>query len=117
MILLLNAGCKKSEDNSNRAFVYPNSFAPISTDKHGPYFSEWRPLGPIQGSGLIWESCLMKIYTKNEKLLFESDSIFESWDGKVNDVICPHDYYYFVVTYETLDGLKHKDTGMFQLIK
>ena len=116
-ILLFNGGCKKSEDNTDSAFVYPNSFAPYSVTHYGPQLSIWMPLGPIQGSDVIYDSYSMKIYTRNDKLVFKNDTIFRGWDGKVNDIICPLDYYYFVVKYETTDGVKHKDNGMFQLIK
>ena len=111
-MLLIPFGCKKTESIQDNVMFYPNSFTP-----NGDGINDlWTPRGvDVKGNNY-----LMRIFNKNDKLLFETNKIYSfkenGWDGEVNGEPCPVDYYYYVVTYETLDGVKHKDVGMFQLI-
>jgi len=113
IILLISFGCKKSESIQENVMFYPNSFTP-----NGDGLNDvWGP----RGVGINGNKYLMRIFNKKDKLLFETNKFYynfheNGWDGEVNGEPCPVDYYYYVVKYETTDGVKHKDEGMFQLI-
>ena len=108
VILFITVGCKKSEYNTDSVLFYPNSFSPDGDGCNDC----WGPAG----EEILTDGYLMKIYNKEDKLLFETDDFFKLWNGKVNNETCPIDYYYFIVKYQTINGEKHKDSGMFQLI-
>lgn len=108
-MLLITAGCKKERFSSDSVLFYANAFTPNDDGLN----DEWGP----EGVGINNDRFSMKIYNKKDKLLYETDNLNNWWSGFVNGELCPVDYYYYVVKYETIDGVKHKDTGMFQLIK
>ena len=108
VLLLISLGCKKSDSFPVNTIFYPNSFTPNGDGLN----DRWGP----RGAYFNYDTFSMKIFNKKDKLLYETDDFINLWDGKVNGEVCPIDYYYYVVTYETLDGVKYKDTGMFQLL-
>ena len=89
---------------------YPNAFSP---NEGGFINTIWSPVGENV------TDYLLKIYDSHQDLLYKTDKTYSQsggWDGKVENNICPIGTYYFVVTYKSLQGVKHKDSGMFQLI-
>lgn len=109
VMIFFASSCKKSELSSGSVLYYPNSFTPDGDGIN----DHWKPYG----FDILGGSYSMKIYSKKDKFLFESNDCLIGWDGKVNGVLCPIDYNYYAVKYETLEGVKHSDAGMFQLIK
>lgn len=114
-VLFCTTGCEKQEGLSDSIFFYPNNFTPNGDGNN----DSWMPKGGIDMYTVFLldsDTYLMKIFNKNDKLLFKTESINEGWDGNFNNIRCPYDYYYFIVTYKSIDGIKHRDAGMFELL-
>jgi gliding motility-associated-like protein len=90
---------------------YPNSFSPNGDG----YNDFWCP----RGTEINLDGYLVKIYDSQQHLLFKTDqfSYIDGWDGKAGGNECPAGTYYYVVKYKTFQGIKHKDSGMLQLIR
>jgi gliding motility-associated-like protein len=93
---------------------FPNSFSP-NGDGMNDY---WSP----RGINIEANSYLLKIYNKDDHVLYKTTDSPESlygfgWDGSIEGTPCPIGYYYYVVKYKTMNGEKHKNSGMLQLIR
>ncbi|OQA02166.1 MAG: hypothetical protein BWY70_00097 [Bacteroidetes bacterium ADurb.Bin408] len=110
-IVLIAFGCKKEGFNADSPYFYPNSFTPNGDGMN----DKWWPIA--NWSEINLSSYSMKIFTKKDKLLFETSDWKIGWDGKAKGENCPEDYYYYVVKFESIDEVKYKDVGMFQLIR
>jgi gliding motility-associated-like protein len=88
---------------------YPSSFTPNGDGENDC----WSP----QGINIDPDRLLIKIYDKNDHLLYKADQLYQPWNGAIDGAPCPIGYYYYVVKYKTLNGEKHKDSGMLQLIR
>lgn len=94
---------------SETPMFYPSSFSP-----NGDGINDfWSPYG----TNINLNGFLLKIYDKNDHLLYKTDEFFKPWNGNVEEEACPDGYYYYVVKYTTLNSEKHKDSGMLQLIR
>jgi gliding motility-associated-like protein len=88
---------------------YPNAFSPNGGELNG----FWSPIG----TNINTQDYLLKIYDSQQHLLFKTDQFNARWDGTAGGDPCPCGTYYYVVKYKSLQGVKHKDSGMFQLIR
>jgi gliding motility-associated-like protein len=95
----------------NTSVYYPNSFSP----NYDGITDYWFP----KAANIDADNFLLKIYDEEDHLLFKSDQYFynSGWDGTVEGELCPEGYYYYVAKYKTINGEKHKDSGMLQLIR
>jgi len=109
-LLLILFACQKEELPQGSAFYYPNGFTP-NNDGINDF---WIPVG---GIGVNGDKFYLQIFTKNDLLIFTTESLNNPWYGKYKDAYMPSGYYFFVVTYEMLDGKKYRDTGMIKMMQ
>lgn len=97
---------------SEEMIFYPNSFTPNGDG----ICDRWNP---IIGNYIDYDDYSLKIYNKNDHLLYKTEQFYSSqgWGGDVDGVPCPVGFYYYVVKYKSLKGEKHKDSGMLELIR
>lgn len=121
-IILGFMGCQKIDYFPDSLFYYPTCFTP---DKDG-LNDTWQPKGGLEGDTIPpdysvptvnTDTYLLKILNKNNKVLYETDAIYPGWDGTFKGDTCPADFYYYRVSYESLDGKKYRDAGMLELLR
>jgi gliding motility-associated-like protein len=61
----------------------------------------------------------MKMFDRWGNLIFESNDLYEGWDGRVNggSVIAQQDVYVYKVDVKDFEGKQHKYTGSVTLLK
>lgn len=116
------SACKKEENYPQSLFFYPEAFTP-NGDGLNDY---WIPLGcilPSNDSIAVWQVGInldtyeIKISNKNGRQLFKSEDINIPWDGTFKKDTCTEGFYYYLTRYESLDGIKYRDAGVFELIR
>lgn len=86
----------------------PNSFTPNNdnlNDTWHPFFTE-----------ISEENYLLNIYDKENVKLYSTQNYQDGWDGYYNGNLMPADYYYYVLSYQTLSGETKTRNGMLQLV-
>ncbi|HPI30215.1 MAG TPA: gliding motility-associated C-terminal domain-containing protein [Bacteroidales bacterium] len=86
----------------------PNSFSP-NNDGVNDY---WHPFF----ANISSENFLLNIYDNKNLKLFSSTNVDAKWDGYHNGALMPAGYYYYVLSYQTIDGETKNRNGMIQLI-
>ncbi len=116
-------GCEKENNYPSSLFIYPEAFTPNS-DFLNDY---WGPVGGLSDldtdSSVVWHAGVnlntydMKIRNKNGRKLFYSQDINLCWDGTFKSDTCAPGFYYYLVRYESLEGVKYRDEGVLELIR
>ncbi|MDD3876362.1 MAG: T9SS type B sorting domain-containing protein [Bacteroidales bacterium] len=118
-IILVLIGCQKIDYFPDSLFYYPTCFTP---NKDGVN-DTWQPSGGLEKDSIYavpnvnFDTYLLKILNKNNKVLYEIDAIYPGWDGTYKGDTCPYDFYYYRVSYESLEGKKYSDAGMLELLR
>ena len=86
----------------------PNSFSP-NNDGVNDY---WHPFF----ANISAEKFLLNIYDNENLKLFSSTNVDAKWDGYYNGALMPAGYYYYVLSYRTIDGETKNRNGMLQLV-
>ena len=116
---LILIACEKEEDYPPSLYKYPEAFTP-NGDGLNDY---WGPVGGLDPDsdtdqpGVNLDIYEMKIRNKNNRQLFLSEDINTPWDGTYKGDTCADSYYYYLVRYESLEGVKYRDEGVFELIR
>jgi gliding motility-associated-like protein len=85
----------------------PNAFTPLSGDANSILFV--RGFGIAKMQFTIWNRWGQKV--------FETNSRFQGWDGKVKGVVQPMDVYVYTLSIEFFDGTKATKKGDITLIR
>jgi gliding motility-associated-like protein len=85
----------------------PNAFTPQSGDANNTVFV--RGFGIAKMQFIIWNRWGQKV--------FETNSRFQGWDGKVKGVVQPMDVYVYTLNIEFFDGTKTTKKGDITLIR
>lgn len=59
----------------------------------------------------------MSIYNRWGEKVYSSESYFEEWDGRFNDIDCPEGVYVWVITFKDLFGNEYSKTGKVTLLR
>lgn len=119
---LLLMACEKEDSYPLTPFFYPEAFTP-----NGDFLNDdWGPIGVFSTDidtnyawlvGFNHDTYEMKIRSKNGRQLFYSEDINLRWDGTYKSDTCAAGFYYYLVRYESLEGVKYKDEGVLELIR
>jgi gliding motility-associated-like protein len=93
-------------DTRMNLFV-PNAFSPNGDGKNDVF----------QVSGTYLAAFELKIFNRWGELLFESNSLQNSWDGTFRNKKCPMGVYYFQLKAKGLDGKKVEKTGNVSVLR
>lgn len=88
----------------------PNSFTPNNDNLN----DIWRPL--FYEIKISEENYLLNIYDKENVKMYSTQNFHEGWDGYYNGNLMPADYYYYVLSYQTMAGETKSRNGMLQLV-
>jgi hypothetical protein len=89
----------------------PNAFRPDSD------IPENRTFMPV-GAGVDEDRFNLKIYNRWGELIFETNSIFNPWDGKIkNGENAPIGNYVWISKYFDIQGFEHNEKGQVLLIR
>lgn len=106
------AGCDSTLCRPVRALIdplidVPNAFTPLSGDENSVVYVRGFGIGKMTFT--IWNRWGQKV--------FETNSRFQGWDGKVKGVVQPMDVYVYTLTVEFTDGKKATKKGDLTLIR
>ena len=88
--------------------IFPNTFTP-NGDNINDVFRPNQDADPFNYKLLI--------FNRWGKLVFQSSSIFNGWDGNYNDKPLPVGVYYWLVTYKNADNKDIKQSGYVTLLR
>ena len=114
--------CQKPENYPQSLLIYPGAFTP-NDDGLNDYWGPEGGLKPDVDSSVAWISGInldtyeLRIRNKNGRPLFYSEDINTPWDGTYRGDTCADSFYYYLVMYESLEGVKYRDEGVFELIR
>ena len=76
-------------------FFIPNSFSPNDDGINDEFC--------VKGKGFILENFLMRIYNKDNVLVYKSEYIYDCWDGRHKGKYCPTGVYTAIIQVTTAD--------------
>jgi gliding motility-associated-like protein len=88
-------------------FYMPNAFYP------GGLNNKFRPVQAFIDPG----NFNMLIYNKWGQLIFETNDLYNGWDGYVKGKLAPMDVYFYRVTYKSLQGVSFDKKGLVTLVQ
>ncbi|HNX44562.1 MAG TPA: gliding motility-associated C-terminal domain-containing protein [Bacteroidales bacterium] len=90
------------------SFFMPNAFRPS-----GILNRTFRPVASFVETA----NFSMKIYNRWGQMIFETDNIFNGWDGNIGSVPAPAGVYAWLITYRSLLGKSYTKRGLVTLIR
>jgi gliding motility-associated-like protein len=88
-------------------FMMPTAFCPDG------YNNKFRPKSAFVDS----EGFSMKIFNRWGQLIFETNDMFNGWDGRANGIAAPTGLYMYKVTYKSSQGDTFEQKGLLTLVR
>jgi gliding motility-associated-like protein len=90
-------------------FDLPNAFTPNGDGSNDVFLPVFK--------GEVFEQFHLKIYSRWGKLVFESSSPNQGWNGTIDGASLPSDVYIFVMDYRFTDGRSGQESGDITLLR
>ena len=89
----------------------PKAFTPRNQDMKN---DKWQVL--VYGESAI-QKFNLKIYIRNGKVIFETNSIDDAWDGTINNSLAPDDVYIYNIQIDYAQGEQLLESGSLMLLR
>jgi len=88
-------------------FFMPNAFRPDGKN------NRFRPVSNYVDQA----SFVMQIFSKWGQLVFETNSLYNGWDGTINGIAAPGDVYTYRIKYKSVTGNSYEKRGVVSLLR